>query len=334
MKLSTRYRYILVIATAGLLALAGPTAVADVQRTGTEPWFQQATADAQQRAQALFAQARDKHQQLLRGDALELYEQALALWDNPDIRWNLALVLGDLGQYLRAHQQLESALRWDAALGAERLGDVQARMQALEIQHLARLEADSQEPGAEIKLDGQPWFRGVGTQSTLVPPGEHYISAAKAGYFPVTRSVSVTAGQKAHVALQLDEDRLIETRRWSAWQPWALVAAGVAVAAVGPHLETQAFAARNAAADTLKDRCHTLTCAPTPAPAGYDHAVTKNTLAIGAFAVGGAAIAVGLALAWLNQVHAHRAEARAPSRIELTPILSPHQAGLSARVRF
>jgi PEGA domain-containing protein len=237
MRSHTRYPFIRAIAVPGLaalaLVLAIPAAHAEVTRSGSEPWYQESTPDARQRAQALFAQAVDNHLQLLRGDAMELYEQALALWDNPDIRWNLALVLEDLGQYLRAHQQLDSALRWGTALGAERLREVQDRMRVLETQRLAGLETDSKEPGAEIKLDGQPWFRGAGTQRTLLAPGEHYISASKPGYVPVTRSVSVTAGQKAHVVLLMDEDRLIEARRWTAWKPWAVVAAGVAVGSSG-----------------------------------------------------------------------------------------------------
>src|SRR5262245_60504024 len=91
------------------------TARADPVRTGGEPWYRPVSADVRQRAQALFAQAVDKHLQLLRGDALALYEQALALWDNPDIQWNLALVLEDLGEYLRAYRQLENAQRWGSA---------------------------------------------------------------------------------------------------------------------------------------------------------------------------------------------------------------------------
>jgi hypothetical protein len=334
MKSHPRFPFLRAGAAAALaLVFAPATARAETTRTGDELWYQQTPVDARQRAQALFAKAVDKHQQLLRGDAMELYEQALALWDNPDIRWNLALVLEDLGQYLLAHGQLESALRWKAALGSERLHEVEDRMRALETQRLARIEADSNEPGAEIKLDGQPWFRGAGTQSTLVPPGEHYISASKAGYFPVTRSVSVTAGQKAHAALSMDADRLIETRRWSSWKPWVVVAAGVAVAAVGAGLERRTFANRGAAVDALARDCNAGRCKSNPLDI-YARAKLENGLAIGAFAVGGTAVAVGLALAWLNQSRAHRTEARAPSRIELTPILSPHQAELSALVRF
>lgn len=335
METTTRYLLIRAVATAGLaaLVLAPPVARAEAVRIGLEPWYRQGTADARQRAMELFAQAVEKHQQLLRGDAMELYEQALALWDNPDIRWNLALVLDDLGQYLRAYQQLESALRWEAAIGPERLRQVRDRMRVIETQRLARIETSLEEPEAEIKLDGQPWLRRAGRRSTIVLPGEHYIAASKPGYFPVTRSVSVKAGQQAHVALLMDEDRLIETRRWTEWKPWAMVAAGVAVAAVGAAMEWLALSDREIAATDLVEGCNESSCEPTLTPS-YDLAVVENRLAIGAFAVGGTAVVVGLALAWLNQPRAQRSKERRLPRIELTTILSPHRAELSALVRF
>jgi hypothetical protein len=337
MKRHTRYRHLGAVAATGLLVLAllPPAAHAEVARTGDEPWYRQATAEVRQRARALFAQAVDKHQQLLRGDARDLYDQALALWDDPDIQWNLALVLEDLGQYLRAYQQLDGALRWGDALGAERLRDVRDRMQALETRHLARMEASSDEPGADITFDGQPWFRGAGHQSTLVEPGEHYIASRKAGFFPVTRSVSLTAGQVARVALPMDVDRLFETRRWSAWEPWAVVSAGVVVVAVGAGLERQAIVHRDAAAKSLPGPCDSSRgCTPTTSPAGYDRAVTDRRLAIGAFVAGGTTLVVGLTMAWINQLQVHHTEARAPGQIEVTPILATDQVGVSARLRF
>jgi len=314
------------------LVLAPPAARAEPVRTGGEPWYRQVPVDVRQQVQALFAQAIDKHQQLLRGDAQELYEQALALWDNPDIQWNLALVLEDLGQYLRAYQELDRALRWGAALGPERLRQVRDRMQVLETQRLARIETDREEPAAVITLDGKPWLPRAGRRSTVVLPGEHYLAARKSRYFPVTRTVYVKAGQQARVALPMDEDRLFEVRRWKAWKPWVVVGVGIAAAAVGAGLEWRAFANRHVAAAALA-RCEKLACDPTPLDL-YDRAEVEYRLGISAVAVGGTAVAVGLALAWLNQPRVHRTEARAPSRIELMPILSPHRAELSALVRF
>ena len=334
MKSSTRYLRIRAISAAVLavLVLALPVARAETARTGREPWYRQVSADVRKRAQALFAKAIDKHQKLLRGDAQALYEQALALWDNPDIQWNLALVFEDLGQYLRAYRELESVLRWEESLGPERLHQVRDRMRGLETQRLARIETYREEPAAAITLDGKPWAPRDRRRSTLVLPGDHYLAARKSGYFPVTRSVYVKAGQQARVSLPMDEDRFIETRRWTAWKPWALIGAGVAAAAVGAGLEQRAFAHRDAAADALAN-CKALTCES--ASSGlYDRAGVEHGLALGAFSTGGAVIAAGLALAWLNQPRAHRTEARPPSRIELTPILSLRQVELSALVRF
>jgi hypothetical protein len=308
-----------------MLVLALPAAHAEVTRTGTEPWYQQSTAEARQGALALFSKAIDNHDQLLREEAVELYEQALEKWDNPDIRWNLGLVFEDLGQYLLAHQQFDGVLRWGEALGAERLRDVRARMRALETQRVAWIEADSPEPRADIKLDGQSWFRGAVRRSKLVLLGMHFVVSTKPGYFPVTRAVYMQAGKTAHVALPMDADRLIETRRWTAWKPWAVVAAGVAVTA--SSLEVQAFEQRTSVVEALKVRCHTLMCEPVSPPANH-------TLATGVAAVGGTVVVVGLALAWLNQPILHRSEARRLPGIEFTPILSPQQAEVSALVRF
>jgi hypothetical protein len=336
MKSSTRYLPVRCVVAAALAALALvlvlPTARAQTVRTGGEPWYLHLPADVRQQAQALFAQAVEKHQQLLRGEAKELYEQALALWDNPDIRWNLALVLDDLGEYLRAHQQLDSALRWEADLGPHRLGQVRDRMKLLETQRLARIETYGEELAAEITLDGKPWLLRAGRRSMLVLPGEHYIAARKPGYFPVTRTVYVKAGQLARVPLSMDEDRLLETRRWTAWKPWVVIGAGVAMAAMGTGLARQAFAHRDAAVVALA-RCEELACDSGPSDL-YERADIEHRLAIGGIITGGTVVVAGLALAWINQPRAHRSEARPPSRIEFTPILSPYRAELSTFVRF
>jgi len=338
MSLCNRYLRLLSIATivpaalALALLLALPAARAETMRTGREPWYQQVSLAVRQRAQALFAEAIDKHQQLLRGDALALYEQSLALWNNPDIQWNLALVLDDLGQYLRAHQELDHALRWGDALGPERLRAIRDRMRGLENQRLARIETYREEPAAVITLDGKPWLPHAGRRSMMVLPGEHHLAARKPGYFPVTRPVYVKAGQQARVSLSMDANRLIEMRRWTTWKPWATVAAGVAVSAVGAGLEWRALMHRDAATAALAD-CMSLACDSNPSVL-YDRASVEHGLAISAIVTGGAMIATGLALAWFNQPRAHRTEARPPSEIELTPILSPHKTKLSALVRF
>jgi hypothetical protein len=45
-------------------------------------------------------------------------------------------------------------------------------------------------------------------------------------------------------------------------------------------------------------------------------------------------VAVGLTLAWLNQSYVHRTVARPPAPIEIAPLVSANQAGVSALLRF
>lgn len=336
MQPSTPHRYLCAVAASGLLALAflTPTARAEIPRTGDEPWYRQPTANIE-RAKELFAQAVSEHLQLLRGNAKDLYDQALVLWDNPDIRWNLALVLEDLGQYLHAHDQLERATRWGEALGAERLHDVHDRMNALEVHHLARIEASCNELATDVTLDGQSWFQGSGRGSMLVEPGEHYVVARKLGFFPVARSISVAAGQDARLDLPMDEDRLIETRRWAAWKPWAAIAAGVVLTATGAVLDGQAILNRDNAAKSLPSSCDTaMGCTPTQAPRSYGRAVTEHRIALSALATGGTTTALGLVLVWMNQAQVHRSEARPLGSIEITPVLSTSLLGISAQRQF
>lgn len=309
---------------------------ADVVRVGDEPWYRQPAADIP-RARELFTRAVSHHQQLLRGVARDLYGQALVQWDNPDIRWNLALVLEDLGQYLHAHRELEAAERWGDSLGAERLRDVHKRMAALEAHHLARIEASCVEPATEVTLDGQPWFRGAAHQSTLVEPGEHYVVARKQGFFSVTRSISLTVGRLAQVDLPMDPDRLIETKRWSTWTPWIVVSAGVGLAVVGGVLERQAQLDREHAATSLPVQCVLPAgCKPTSAPSSYSRAVTQHRIAFGAFAAAGAVAATGLLLVWINQSYtlAYRSTARANEKIRILPIITSDQVSISAQRRF
>lgn len=323
------------VAVVSVLALlaATPAAHAQVKRTGREPWYRESTPEARREAQALFEQGVDKHLQLLRVAAMELYGEALALWDNPDIRWNLALVLDDLGVYVSAHEQFERALRWDAALGADRLQQIRARMEVLERQRLARVDVDGMEPEADIQLDGQPWFRGAGRRTTLVIPGTHYVGATKPGYTAASVSLTLAAGEQYRVMLRMSLAHPIDLRRWSAWKPWSVVAIGVAGLAAGAVLERQAFVYRDAAVADLRKACNQqIPCFPAPAP-DNDRARTDSRRAFAAFAVGGTAVAIGAVLVWLNQPRARIPEVPASS-FELVPTVSPGGAGISARTRF
>ena len=329
--LHLRYRWLCTIAAA-ILTLAPHELRADEPRTGHEPWYLLASAEDREQAQQLFGQAVEKHGLLKRGEAKDLYEQALALWDNPDIRWNLALLLVDLGEYLAAHEQLEGTVRWGLALGRGRLREVQDKMRLLESQNLAQIEALIDPPEADVRLDGKSWFQGAGPRSKLVTPGTHWGGATKPGYTTADASMDMAPGRRYRVTLRMVADQPIQTRRWVAWVPWSVLASGIAVAAVGAGLERQAFVHRDAAARRLELDCSAQQCSPPRSP-DIDRARLDSRLAIGAFAAGGTVVVAGLVLTWLNQPSLRRPEVPR-STFEVLPTLSPGGAGISARTRF
>jgi hypothetical protein len=144
----------------------------------------------------------------------------------------------------------------------------------------------------------------------------------------------VATGGRARVTLNLTADRLIETRRWSAWKPWTMAAAGSAVAAAGLVFERQARVDRTAAANAIVDSCASLRqCEPVQMPRHYDRAQRETQLAVGAIAVGGTAAVAGFVLAWFNLPRAQRPET-AVSPVEIIPSVSSARADLTVVVRF
>ena len=319
-----------VVVTALLLTTA--LAQADAPSTGNEPWYRESTPQAREQALALYLQAVEQHRQLLRAQARVLYEQALELWDNPTIRWNLALMLDDMGEYLHAHQQLEGTLRWGTALGEERLRKVHDRLAALE-KRLARIEADAAEPDADVKLDGEEWFRGPGRRSALVAPGTHYVGATKPGYTVAAVSTTLAAGERYRATLRMIADSPAEVRRWSVWMPWRVVAAGLVLSTVGAGLEWRLSVNRDAATQALTLACGASPSCPPTHSSANDRAATYSKLALGGLVAGGVVTVLGLALASFNRPTAQRSEAPRSS-VEIVPELSARETGVSAQIRF
>jgi hypothetical protein len=315
--------------------LAG-TAPAQGQPEPTpRPWERDVSVEDRRLAETLFAQAVELHEQLLRDQAMARYEEALSHWENPHIRWNLALLMKEMGQYLLAWEHLEAALVWGPEAFDEHDRDkLLAMRQMLLRQHLAVVEARCDQPGAEVALDGKPWFRGPGEARQVVLPGEHVITAWKPGYFPVTRTIVLSAGARGVVTIAMFVDRFIEKRRWQPWMPWVVIGAGVAAGMVGAGLDWHADRQLAQARRDLARECgNALSCAPA-IPSSYGRALWGHRIGTGAMVVGGTAAAAGLALVLLNQPRAYRTAHRDSGAFELMPMVSPDIAGVSAQFRF
>lgn len=220
----------LVLGLALLVARFAPALADDA-----EPWADGVAAGQQARANALFAEGNALFTQLAHAAALDKYRAAVALWDHPMVRFNMAVTLIRLDRPLEAADELERALRYGAAPFDPDLYQQARDYQALIKRQLGYLEVTADQPGTQIVLDGKPWFEGPGTRTVRVTTGEHTVVAARTGYLTVSRSIVVAGGTTVHeqVALVPLEAAVILRYRHPRWLPWAVAGAGAAIALGG-----------------------------------------------------------------------------------------------------
>lgn len=317
-----------------VLLIGSPAAPARADGEGPErPWGRGVPEERRQKAEQLFQEGRALHRSLLLGEARAKYEEALAHWEQPELRLYLGRVLMRIGLPLLAYENLQKALQWGpGALDPEVEQEARAAMRELLHKELAVVEMRCDEPGAAIVLDGKPWFVGPGAQRRLVVPGEHIVTAKKTGYYLVVKPVVVLAGKQASGAIQLSADKTITERRWSAWVPWAAVGAGAAAGLLGAGLSWQAGTHHDEAEQKMRGAC-SRTCPPSSG-GEYDQGLLENRVAIGSFIAGGAALITGAVLVYVNTPRSYRTEDRGDVKIELAPVVSDSVAGLTARVSF
>ncbi|MEM9493301.1 MAG: tetratricopeptide repeat protein [Myxococcota bacterium] len=281
------------------------------------------------------------HDELLRARAIAAYERALERWDHPNIRFNLARALHDVGQHLRAWEQLQQALRWGMASFSP--AD-QARLGALRDEllgsRLAVLAIRCDEPDVSLKMDGQPLFICPGQERRVVRPGEHVVAATKPGYQPAARVVTALSGSQraasatrpGPVAIKLYRESRLS--RWPKGLPWAAVGAGVALGAVGVWYTSRVNDGSGRLAEAVTpcgdaedlgdcDLSYYEAQNPDVSPGRIRR---DRNLAIAAFTAAGALTTAGLVAVFLNRSQLTRRTQR--GRIEITPLVSPDHAGL------
>lgn len=300
------------------------------------PWARGVSQQKQQAAIDLFLEANSLLKESIFLKAAEKYRAALTHWDHPAIHYNLALALLNLDQPIEVHEHLTSAMRFGAApLDAEKLENARAYKSLVEKQ-LARVEISCETPGASVVMDGRPLFVGPGRFEGWVRAGPHTLLATGEGFLTNDQSRTFSPGERAVVELKLfTSDDLIQYRRkWSAWKPWAVVGAGVALAAGGTlmHLTARDDYAKF---DTAIAACGG--CVPESSVAGQR--TRGDTLQTGAFVgygLGGAALVTGAVLVYLNRLQPYQVtqDEAGSTAASVTPFLGAGGGGASAAFRF
>lgn len=292
--------------------LVGPTRVSAEPdlRPETRPWAAGVAAADQTRALETFTRGNELLAQDSYAPALELYRQAIAIWDHPAIRYNMAVADIKLERPIDAYQELERALRYPDALepGVHEQALVYERLLHAQI---VQLSIDCVDPGTRITLDKDELVVPCpGSSARLILPGRHHLIAAKPGYLTRTIELAPSGGETPHERLELKtiEQATVIRRRWKPWKPWTVVGAGVAVGLVGLGIELQSAATFRSYDHAVAVLCPDHPCSTLPGVItdAYGQAHRENQVASGFFIASGATIVTGAVLMWLNRAVSER----------------------------
>jgi hypothetical protein len=283
-----------------------------------QPWAAGVSDKDQGDAQALFADANKLFAQEAHGPALEKYTRAIALWDHPLIRFNMAVTLVRLDKFLEAAEAIDRALRF----GKDPFPTPEQYRQALDYQKLIAGRVGEIEvtctQRAQVALDGKQWLACPGTQKTRVLAGEHALVAEADGFMTKSQRVIVTGGKTATARVELERIETAvkyeyPTKRWI---PWSVAGGGAALGVVGLAV----YLAGKSQMDDFKEnfaRECPRGCDLDTQPAlddQHDSARFKGTLGVTLMITGGAVLAGGAV--WALVINRPR---RVTPAVEVTP---------------
>jgi tetratricopeptide (TPR) repeat protein len=291
-----------------LVLCAAAPAAAQTPPTEPRPWADGVPDAEQQIALAAYEQGNAEYAESRFAQALALYREAIAHWDHPAIRFNMAVCLINLGQPIEAREALERALAYgEAPLGAD-VHKQALTYRALLDGQLTRVTIHSAEVHALVTLDGTVLFEAPGSFSAWLKPGEHQVVATKTGYLTYSEPLSLVAGTTRDIDVRLlpFTSTTRTTRRWQPWKPYAVIATGAVVAGGGALIYTLAARDYDRYDDAIRAACPrgctaAETAALTNERAIKDSADFKQSAAVSLLVVGGAiAVSGGVGL-YLNQ---------------------------------
>ncbi|WP_428263648.1 PEGA domain-containing protein [Haliangium sp.] len=324
-----------------------PTAADDPAAPDTDPssdidlsdaaWATEVSDEDQAQALDDFYRGLDLHEQLLFEDAAEAYQRAIERWPHPKFLLYRSHALSKQGEPLAAHQLLQQVLSADPRALAPSEHDLARSIERdLLARELAAITVRCDEPGAEVTVNGQPWFTGPGTHRSVVRAGAYVVAVDKPGYVTVTRSVTLRRGEWSLIEPRLvpERDAVLTHRRWHAWLPWIITATGVVATGAGAGLYTLSNQHLDTIQRRVADACEAGDCGSVAEQSLYRRAQIERTAGIATLAAGGATLTAALVMHYLNRtIHSPNQDAGS-SELEMRPLIAPDGAGMSLRLRF
>lgn len=322
------------------------------------PWNEGVEIARRRAAREVFLEANGLARKRFFATAAAKYKQAIELWPHPAFVYNLALAQLQLDQLIEAHGNLKIALKHGPGPLGDRYDQAQQQLALIETE-LGRIEVSCTEPGARVMLDGKLLFTGPGEYRGVVRPGAHQLVATRRGLAPVVEQVVISPGEQGGAALAFEYPEVevvVAKRRWPAWRAYAVAGAGAALVLAGGALDWHSTGMFD---DYDRDyaRAFRKAC-PTGCTKGEalpeitglgalsdrrTRAESEQRWAVISYAVGGAALATGVALAYIGRERTIRQRVRVAPEAEagatatmgaIMPLVSPEAIGVSAGFRF
>jgi tetratricopeptide (TPR) repeat protein len=300
----------LVTAVAGSVVWAKPRGGAAKTEEET-PWSRGVSRADQKRALELFREGNSYFEQAKYTEAVAIYERALAVWDHPNIRFNMAFCLINMRQPLAAWSHLQQALRFGEAPLGERLHGEAMRAVAILEASLGQLTVKSSQPGIRVMVDGRRVLSGPGEHTMKLLAGKHQLVATRRGYVTDSRALDLPAGRPLTEAVSLEREKVRVLRenyerRWSWWVPWSVAGSSVVLGLAGGGLYVSARSDIKDYDRALAEMCPA-GCTDEQIPQSLEHKASgarqRSGVAIGLWGAAGALLVTGGVMAILNRPH-------------------------------
>lgn len=273
---------------------------------GKAPWSEGVTDEQKARAKVLLDAGNALLIEKKYVEALDKYTQAVAVWDHPAIRFNMVRCLIQLGRNLEAHDNLEKSLKYGAAPLEETVYNEAIAYQKLLASQVGDIEVSCDQAGVTLTLDGQPLASCPTKQTTRVLSGAHQIVGTKQGLLPKTVEFVVKGGETKPVDVHLDPlaKGAKVVHRWPTYVPWSVFGGGLAVAGIGVAVYAFGNSQMNSYDAWVDDNC-TGNCPDAMVPEyvrdDKEGAELKNNIGVSMMVTGGAAVAAGAVMLYLNR---------------------------------
>ncbi len=158
-----------------------------------------------EKARALFTEANAKFEDRQLPEALELYQQAYAMWPHPRILFNMGVTLAMMSRPLEAANMFKIVLEFGPdPVEMHRYKEAQEKYLEL-MGTLSVLTMKCTQEGTKIYVDGALLALCPFQKSVTLTGGRHLVTANQDGYIPLSEDIFLPPGVVAEKSVQLNK---------------------------------------------------------------------------------------------------------------------------------